>query len=96
MQNITMQKNDIRQVICEKCGNLCDFECDKCPACGASLFGHEPPNEEDKKGESKRPDLSSTNETKPSKIKVDKGSIAIILAIVIFYTLLFLMAYGLY
>ena len=69
-----MQKNNIRQVICGQCGNWCDFECDKCPACGASLFGDEPtkdtkPNEEDKNDDQNQPkENANTNEQKPAEL----------------------------
>ena len=38
----TMQKPKANQVICEKCGEWCDFECEICPFCGTSLYGDEP------------------------------------------------------
>ena len=45
MQAQSQQKLKAGQVICEKCGELCDFKYDRCPACGASLFGNEDEND---------------------------------------------------
>ena len=46
MQAEAKQKPNANQVICEKCGKWTDFANDRCPLCGASLFGGQTDNEE--------------------------------------------------
>ena len=41
MQTETKQELNAGQVICERCGEFCKFDCDKCPACGAPLFDND-------------------------------------------------------
>ena len=66
----TMPKPSVNQVVCGQCGKWTDFANDRCPFCGASLFGDEPEygdepgneedkphNEEDKSHDTKRSQL---------------------------------------
>ena len=81
MQAETKQKMDASQVICEKCGELCDFKYDKCPVCGASLFGNEPQygtkpdNNADKKDEHEQPkEDAKANEQKETDFSDSNNS----------------------
>ena len=76
MSASTMQKPKANQVLCEKCGEFCNFDDEKCPACGAPLFddGQQANNKRNKK--ETEPKEENTNDTQkssrkePSEIKI--------------------------
>ena len=81
MQIKSLQKMNANQVICGECGNLCDFSCDKCPACGAPLFGNEPQNstepnnKADENGEREQPkENAKTNAQKHAEFSDSNDS----------------------
>ena len=68
----TMQKPKANQVICEKCGEWCDFECEICPFCGTSLYGDEPQKngdepQNDRKSNEKDNEKDEVGEQNPQK-----------------------------
>ena len=50
MQAESKQKMDASLVICGQCGKWTDYAKNRCPFCGASLFGNETENELDENG----------------------------------------------
>ena len=84
MQVKSQQKMNANQVICGECGNLCDFSCDKCPACGAPLFGDEPHEQDENQPLIlKLPDPPDLHYTEPTQLSEANRGLQIKLCILL-------------